>query len=211
MRLSRPPARAASLCAGRRTLLCGARAWEGAEGPGRHDRAREHAPADERRRHRHRVRRDGALPARDAGAQQEGAGRAAGAGRGVRRASGVVAGASMASCSACVFAPLIVSTCCLPFQKWNEGSARTPWLRISLSAAGLLSPITCTPQHTTHTHDRRSRGESSSRLRPSRHAWARPRSTITPSWSSRRPSSRSRTPRRTITSSRSTPWSSCAR
>ena len=34
--------------------------------------------------------------------------------------------ASIASCSACVFAPLIVSTCCLPFQKWNEGSARTP-------------------------------------------------------------------------------------
>ena len=27
--------------------------------------------------------------------------------------------------------------------KWNDGSARTPWLRISLSAAGLLSPITC--------------------------------------------------------------------
>jgi hypothetical protein len=27
--------------------------------------------------------------------------------------------------------------------KWNDGSARTPWLRISLSAAGLLSPMTC--------------------------------------------------------------------
>ena len=33
--------------------------------------------------------------------------------------------------------------CFLFFQKWNEGRARTPWLRISLSASGLLSPITC--------------------------------------------------------------------
>ena len=32
---------------------------------------------------------------------------------------------------------------CLPFfQKWNDGSARTPCERINLSAAGLLSPIT---------------------------------------------------------------------
>eukprot|EP00327_Prymnesium_parvum_P001048 CAMPEP_0182823692 /NCGR_PEP_ID=MMETSP0006_2-20121128/14889_1 /TAXON_ID=97485 /ORGANISM="Prymnesium parvum, Strain Texoma1" /LENGTH=120 /DNA_ID=CAMNT_0024950633 /DNA_START=328 /DNA_END=690 /DNA_ORIENTATION=- len=50
--------------------------------------------------------------------------------------------ASIASCKACVFAPLTESTCFLFFQKWNEGSARTPWLRISLSASGLLSPIT---------------------------------------------------------------------
>jgi len=50
--------------------------------------------------------------------------------------------ASIASCSACVFAPLMLSICSLFFQKWNDGSARTPWLRISLSAAGLLSPMT---------------------------------------------------------------------
>lgn len=111
--------------------------------------------------------------------------------------------ASIASCSACVFAPLMLSICSLFFHcicrqahvaarglvgmppaatrgrfegrrrrsgfgfaalkslgimrlrkgssiwagmartKWNDGSARTPWLRISLSAAGLLSPMTC--------------------------------------------------------------------
>eukprot|EP00320_Phaeocystis_rex_P004734 CAMPEP_0119073230 /NCGR_PEP_ID=MMETSP1178-20130426/63337_1 /TAXON_ID=33656 /ORGANISM="unid sp, Strain CCMP2000" /LENGTH=81 /DNA_ID=CAMNT_0007055293 /DNA_START=112 /DNA_END=357 /DNA_ORIENTATION=- len=49
---------------------------------------------------------------------------------------------SMASCNVCALAPLMLSTCLLSFQKWNDGSARTPWLRMSLSASGLLSPIT---------------------------------------------------------------------
>ena len=31
----------------------------------------------------------------------------------------------------------------LPLTKWKDGSARTPWERINLSASGLLSPITC--------------------------------------------------------------------
>ena len=34
--------------------------------------------------------------------------------------------------------------------KWKDGSARTPWLRISLSAAGQLSPITCASQANVH-------------------------------------------------------------
>lgn len=37
--------------------------------------------------------------------------------------------------------------------KWKEGSARTPWERINLSAAGLLSPITCAG-HRVHAQER---------------------------------------------------------
>lgn len=40
-------------------------------------------------------------------------------------------------------APEIESSLFEFFQKWNEGSARTPCDRISLSASGLASPITC--------------------------------------------------------------------
>ena len=33
---------------------------------------------------------------------------------------------SIASCKVCALAPLMLSTCLEPFQKWKDGRARTP-------------------------------------------------------------------------------------